>query len=403
MLVPGRESAGGSPVESDDTGSLALVHDYLLVLRGAERSFADLAQCWPDVPLFTLLYSEQGTDGVFAHRRVTTSRLQLSRASQKGFRRLLPFFAGAARSLPLQRYDVVISSTTAFAHLVRPRPDALHISYCHSPFRYAWHDRRVALSEVPSVARPALRGVLWRHRRHDLEAASRITHLIASSEIGRRRIEDFWGRRATVVHPPVATERFSLGEPGAHLLVVSELVRHKRVDLALEAARRAGCPIKVVGDGPELQRLVATYAGPGVEFLGRVGDAELARLYSAARAFVMANAEEFGISAVEAQAAGRPVVAAAAGGALETVVDGVTGVHVPPNDVEAMAEAMRHTNFDLFDPLVVRANAERFSRTVFCERFPAEVTRVVREHRGAEAARAIEPAEVPWRSMLPAA
>lgn len=352
----------------------ALVHDYLLVMRGAERTFAAIAECFPASPIYTLLYDEDGTEGRFAERAVTTSYLQHTRVRQRGFRQLLPLFPRAAESLPVHDRDVVVSSSSAFAHGVRPHEGAVHVSYCHSPFRYAWHERERALEEVPGPLRPALRRVLARMRRWDARASQRVTRYIANSETGRQRIGDFWGREASVVHPPVDTERFRVGDPEDFLLIVCELVRHKRVDPALRAARRAGQRVKVVGGGPELDRL-RTLHGRTAEFLGRVSDRELADLYPRARALVVPNVEEFGIAAVEAQAAGRPVLASDAGGTRETVVDGETGVLVPPHDDDALAEAMLHTDFDRFSPGRIRRHAGRFSKRAFQRRLVAEVER----------------------------
>src|SRR5215207_2150746 len=308
---------------------VGLVHDYLLVMRGAERTFAAIADCFPDAPIYTLLYDPVGTSGAFNGRQVRTSYLQRLGGDQRSFRRLLPLLPRAAERLPVQEHDLVISSSSAFAHAVRARPGGVHVCYCHSPFRYAWFERERAEQELPRPLRPPLRAALDYVRRRDLAASRRVSHYIANSEATRQRIERYWGREATVVHPPVDVHRFSLAEPEDYLLAVTELVPHKRVDVALEAGRRAGLPLKVVGTGPELERLRARH-GDNAEFLGRVDDDELARLYSRALALVVANVEEFGIAAVEAQAAGRPVVAPAAGGTLETVVSGKTGVLVPP-------------------------------------------------------------------------
>ncbi|MGH2804505.1 MAG: glycosyltransferase, partial [Thermoleophilaceae bacterium] len=193
--------------------------------------------------------------------------------------------------------------------------------------------------------------------------------------ISRERIQRFWNRDATVIHPPVEVERFSIGAPRDYLLVVGEVTRHKRTDVALEAARRAGARIKVVGAGPDLERLRSAY-GATAEFLGRVSDERLVSLYRHARALVVPNVEEFGIAAVEAQAAGRPVVAAGAGGALETVVNGETGVHVAPDDVDALAEALRETDFERFDPARLISHARRFSTESFKQLLAAEVARI---------------------------
>jgi glycosyltransferase involved in cell wall biosynthesis len=365
--------------------SVGLVHDYLLVMRGGERTFAAIADCWPDASIYTLLYDDEGTDRRFHDRTVQTSYLQRLGIRQKGFRRLLPLFPRAASHLPVQDHDLVVSSSSAFAHGVRPRPGAVHICYCHSPFRYAWHERDRALEEAPAFARPLLRGVLSRVRSWDLDASQRVTHYVANSQITRERIQRVWNRDAEIVHPPVEVDRFEIGTPEDFFLVVMELVRHKRVELALEAARRAGKPIKVVGTGPDLERLQALH-GDHAEFLGRVDDAGLTDLYSRALGLIVPNVEEFGIAAVEAQAAGRPVVAVNAGGVRETVIDGTTGLLVPVDDVDAMAEALSQTDFTRFVPERIRQHAYGFSTEAFKHRFSSEVERLA--SLGAPAARA---------------
>ena len=358
-----------------DLPSIALVHDYLLVMRGAERTFAAIAECCPSAPVYTLLYDEEATGGRFAGHPITTSDLQRLRIRQRGFRLLLPAFPAAVKRLPTRGHDVVLSSSSAFAHGVRVAPGATHISYCHSPFRYAWHERERLLEETPRALRPVARAGVRRLRRWDTRAARDVTHFIANSQLTAQRIHEFWDREATVVHPPVDVDRFHPADPDDYFLVVGQLVRHKRVDAALEAARMAKCRIKVVGSGPDLARL-ARRAGAGAEFLGRVPDAPLADLYARARALVVPGVEEFGITAVEAQAAGRPVIAVNSGGALETVIDGETGVHVEPG-AGALAEAMRHVDFDAFSAERLRRHAQTFSLPVFRERFSAEVARLL--------------------------
>lgn len=355
---------------------VALVHDYLLVMRGAERTFAAMAECWPDAPIYTLLYDEEGTKGRFAGREVRTSYLQKLGLGQKGFRALLPAFGRATRSLPLDGHELVISSSSAFAHGVAKPRGARHVCYCHSPFRYAWFERDRALGEVSPPLRPMLKRTLRKVRERDREASRDVTRYVANSTVTQQRIAEYWGRESTVVHPPVEVERFdSTNEHGRYFLVVTELVRHKRVELALEAARRAEVEIRVVGDGPDRERLESMYGGEGgsAEFLGRVDDAELAHLYAHARAMVLPNEEEFGIAAVEAQAAGRPVVAIAAGGSLETVVDGETGVLVGAGDVDAMAQSLGHTDFNRFDQSRIIEHARTFSKATFQRRLRAEV------------------------------
>jgi glycosyltransferase involved in cell wall biosynthesis len=365
------------------SAKVGLVHDYLLVMRGAERTFAELAELYPTAPIYTTLYSERGTEGRFAGRRVRTSRLQWLGLRQRGFRRLLPLFPAAVERLPVAEHALVVSSSSAFALGVRPGPDAVHVCYCHTPFRYAWHERDRALAEVRAPLRKRLDRTLERIRRWDVAASRRVDSFVANSELTRERIAAAYERPATVVHPPVELDRFQPAEPGDYFLCVTELVPHKRVELALEAARRVGVRLVVVGTGPELRRLRALYgpergSGVSAEFRGRVGDRELANLYAGCRATVVTAVEEFGIVAVEAQAAGRPVLAPAGGGAAETVIDGETGVLVEEAGAGELAEVLATVDFGRFDPAAARRSAERFSPTAFRGRMREVIARARR-------------------------
>jgi glycosyltransferase involved in cell wall biosynthesis len=356
--------------------NVVLVHDYLLVMRGAERTFATIAELYDSSPIFTLLYDEEGTAGRFAGRSVTTSPLQRLGVSQRGFRKLLPLYPLAIERLSLPRCDVVLSSSSAFAHGVHAPAGALSVCYCHAPFRYAWYEQERALREVASAVRPLLRAALARLRAWDLSASRRVDSYIANSELTRTRIREFYGRDAPIIHPPVETHRFAPATPGESLLVVSELVAHKRPRMALEAARLARVPIRIVGSGPDHEALAHDF--PEAEFLGRVGDAELPALYASARAVIVPSMEEFGITAVEAQAAGRPVIAAAAGGALETVRDRETGLLARLDDVDSFASAIRELDHIDFDPRRAVENAARFSVEVFRERLSSHVAELAR-------------------------
>ncbi|HST54671.1 MAG TPA: glycosyltransferase [Solirubrobacteraceae bacterium] len=353
---------------------VALAHDYLLVMRGAERTFAAMAELYADAPIYTLLYDEHGTSERFAGRDITTSPLQRLGASQGNFRRLLPLYPTAVGRLRPTDADVVLSSSSAFAHGVRVEPEAIHVCYCYTPFRYAWYEQERALSETAAVLRPLLRSQLARIRRWDLAASGRVHAYIAISECSRERIKRYYGRDSVVIHPPVETHRFSSGAAGDAFLVVSEIVRHKRVHVALEAARRARVRIQIVGSGPDHAALSEAY--PEAEFLGRASDEQLAELYASARAVVVPSMEEFGITAVEAQAAGRPVIAAAAGGALETVLDGRTGRLAALDDADAFAAAMRELDTLDFDPARAQENAERFSVESFQRRLADQVAQI---------------------------
>jgi glycosyltransferase involved in cell wall biosynthesis len=350
---------------------VSLVHDYLLVMRGAERTFAAIADLFCSAPIFTLLYDQLGTNERFAGRSITTSPLQRLPARQSNFRALLPIYPAAIARLSLPPSDLVLSSSSAFAHGVRVPAGAVHMCYCYTPFRYAWYEQARAIAETPRALRPLVRECLRRIRGWDLRASRKVDIYLAISQFSRDRIRHCYGREATIVHPPVETQRFSPGEPGGSLLVVSEIVAHKRLEVALEAARRARAPICVVGSGPDYAALKQAY--PEAEFLGRVGDEELAGLYASARAAVVPSMEEFGITAVEAQAAGRPVIAAAAGGALETVLDGRTGTLVPLDDVEGFQRAIEALDGLGLDPAEAVRNARRFSVASFQERISEQV------------------------------
>jgi glycosyltransferase involved in cell wall biosynthesis len=354
---------------------VSLVHDYLLVMRGAERSFAAIADLYTQAPVFTLLYDEQGTNERFADHAVITSPLQRLGARQSNFRRLLPLYPSAVGRLRLPPSDLVLSSSSAFAHGVRVPEGAIHVCYCYTPFRYAWYEHERALGETRPLLRPLLRSQLRRIRRWDLAASHRVDAYFAISRLSRDRIKRYYGREAAIIHPPVETHRFSPGEPGEALLMVSELVGHKRLRIALEAARRARAPIRVVGSGPARANLHHAY--PEAEFLGRTSDEDLAKLYASARAVIVPSMEEFGITAVETQASGRPVIAAAAGGALETVIEGRTGLLAKLDDIESFQRAIESIDELEFDPAEAVQNAERFSVATFQRRLLEEVNRVI--------------------------
>jgi glycosyltransferase involved in cell wall biosynthesis len=344
---------------------LALVHDYLLVMRGAERTLATMSDMWPEASVYTLLYDEAGTQGRFKARRVVTSNLQRLGATQSNFRFLLPVLAPAMQRLSLDGHDVVVSSSSAFAHLVKVPAGASHVCYCHTPFRYAWNESALPVN-VPGALRPFLRWLMKRHRAADRQAAATIDQFVVNSRYTGARIQHLWGRDSIVVHPPVAVERFVLGEPQDYVLFVGELVSHKHADRAIAAAEAAGRRIKIVGDGPDLAHLRAL-ASANVEFVGRASDAELAQLYAEAAALIVPNVEEFSIVAVEAQAAGRPVVAVDAGGVRETVRHGATGILVDSEDPAALGNALA-ADMTQFDQRFIRAHAMQFSHDAFAAR-----------------------------------
>jgi glycosyltransferase involved in cell wall biosynthesis len=362
----------------EGTRKTALVHDFLVSVRGADRVFLEICNLWPDADVFTPVYNEQGTEGRFAHRRIQTSFLQRLRPSARTFRALLPLYPMAIESFDLSGYDLVVSSSSAWAHAVVCDEQTVHVSYCHNPFRYAWNERHRTIAERGDpVSRAFLRSLFRRWREWDWIAAQRVDRYITNSRTTQSRIRSYFGRESRIVYPPVATDRFALGPVGENYLVLSELVSHKDIELAVEAFNRLRLPLVVAGDGPNRRRLERR-AGPTVQFVGRVSDVHAARLMSSCRALVVTAREEFGIAAVEAQAAGRPVIARGAGGLLENVVDGVTGCWWD-GGADELASAVSEFDALGIDPRACVENASRFDAQVFRERFRDEVAAALRE------------------------
>ena len=359
---------------------VALVHDFLLDLRGAERVFASICEAWPDADVFTAVYDEEGTEGRFAARQPHTSFLQRVRPTARTFRPLLPLYPHAIESFDLRGYDTVISSSSAWAHGVLVDPGAVHVCYCHNPFRYAWTEREATLQARHPLVRPVLRVLLNRWRQWDWIAAQRVDRYVANSHVTAARIRRYFGRESTVLYPPVETGRFQPAPIGEHYMVLAELMAHKRIDVAVRAFNALGRPLLVVGDGPEARRL-RRIAGPTVTFTGRVSDERVADLLARARALVVTATEEFGIAAVEALAAGRPVIALGEGGVRESVTEGVTGTFFERCEPDAVASAVRAFDPLAVDPAACRAAAERFGAGRFRASLASIVAEAVRDER----------------------
>ena len=357
---------------------VALIHDFLLDLRGAERLFLALCELYPDAPIYTPVYDEKGTEGRFAHRDVRTSFLQKLHPTSKTFRALLPFYPAAVESFDLSEFDLIVSSSSAWAHAVLHDESAVHVSYCHNPFRYVWNDRDATLAQHRGLTRAGLRMLFRRWRQWDWIAAQRVDRYVTNSRTTEARIRAYFGRDASVVHPPVDTSRFRPGKVGDHYLVLSELMPHKRIDVAVRAFNQLRLPLLIVGDGPDMRRL-RRLAGPTITFTGRVSDEDAARRLQQSRALIVTAAEEFGIAAVEAQASGRPAIAPSYGGALETVRDGVTG-RLWTGGIDGLVRAVDEFDDAAVDPSACVENALRFDTSVFNAAFPREVDRALTEH-----------------------
>jgi glycosyltransferase involved in cell wall biosynthesis len=340
------------------------VHDFLLDLRGGERVFAELCAMWPQAEIYTAVYDEDGTEGRFSDRVVHSSFLQRLRPSARTFRTLLPLYPAAIESFDLSSYELVVSSSSAWAHAVLCEEHTTHVSYCHNPFRYVWNDRESTLSRRRNpLTRELLRVAFRRWRRWDWRAAQRTDRYVANSLVTQARIRRYFERDAEIVHPPVDTARFSAGRVGSYYVIVSELMAHKQIDVAIEAFDTLRLPLMIVGDGPAARRLRRN-AGPTITFTGRLSDVAVAEAVQGARAMIVTAVEEFGIAAVESQAAGRPVIARRGGGVLETVIEGETGCFWTGGPAQ-LAAAVLEFDDAAIDPAACVRNAARFSRESF--------------------------------------
>ena len=278
--IPRRLEVVGNQTQSLSASRVALVHDFLLDVRGAERVFLELCAMWPEADIFTAVYDEHGTEGRFAGRNVHSSFLQGLRPSARTFRALLPLYPAAIESFDFSGYDLVVSSSSAWAHAVICDERSVHVSYCHNPFRYAWNDRDQTLARRRNpVTRAFLRGAFRRWRQWDWIAAQRTNRYVANSMITQARIRAYFGRESTVVYPPVDTKRFSPGPVGDHYVMVSELMAHKQIDVAIAAFNQLRLPLVIIGDGPHARRL-QRLAGPTVTLAGRLSDDDVASTLS---------------------------------------------------------------------------------------------------------------------------
>jgi glycosyltransferase involved in cell wall biosynthesis len=367
-------------------------------MRGGEKVLDAICELFPGAPLFTFLHVKGSVSARIEARRITTSLAQRLPMADRLYRHFLPLYPGLVEAFDLDAYDLVVSSSHCAAKSV-VAPRAVHVCYCHSPMRYAWDQfgEYFGPRQVGKAASLALRPVMAAMARWDRATAGRPDRFLANSQYVAGRIRRYYNRRSTVVYPPVDTDfyrpagRLRPSAPG--FLVVSALVPYKRVDVAIEACRKAGVALRVAGDGPELQRL-QQLGGNDVEFVGWKSDEEIRTLYQDATAVLLPGVEDFGMVPVEAQACGTPVVALNEGGAVESVIDGSTGVLVTQGSPDALADGIRRTLGLTFDPAVLRANALRFSRQRFLTEFHAAVTGAIAEKRSALAGR-VAPAGAP--------
>ena len=352
------------------------MHDWLTGMRGGEKVLEAIAELYPDATIHTLLHVRGSVSAPLERHPERRSFVQRLPAAARHYRRYLPLFPTAIEQFDFDPYDLVISSSHCAAKSVVVPGRTRHICYCHSPMRYAWDqfDSYFGADQVGQATSAALRPVLARLARWDAATAERVDLYVANSHYVAGRIRRYYNRGSTVVYPPVDTAFYRpdpARSPEPFFLVVSALVPYKRVDVAIRACASAGVALKIVGKGPEEPRLrqLAETAGANVEFAGWLADEQIRDRYQGSRAVLMPGIEDFGIVPVEAQACGRPVVALAEGGAVESVVDGITGVLVQDRSVEAFATALRDVSSRPFDSAAIRRHAESFSKERFQQQF----------------------------------
>jgi len=361
---------------------VAIVHDWLNQMGGAEVVLETLVEMYPQAPVYTSMYGPQVMPQAYRSWDIRTSfmdRLSLVKRYHQPF---LPLYPLAFESFDFTGYDLVISNKSGFCHGIITSPDTLHICYCLTPTRFLWNYHEYVQREgVARLARLALPPFLNYLRLWDRAAADRVDHFVAISRTVQQRIAKYYRRDSAIIHPPVDTTKFAPSDShDDYFLIVSRLIPYKRIDLAVRAFNELGLPLVIVGDGRDCDSLRAL-AESNIEFLGRVPDEKIGDYFAHCRAFILPGQEDFCIAPVEAQAAGRPVIAYAAGGALDTVREGVTGAFFHEQTPEALIQAIKEFDETSYDPASIRRHAERFDKQVFKERLSAFIEEKCAEHQ----------------------
>jgi glycosyltransferase involved in cell wall biosynthesis len=365
---------------------IALVHDWLTGMRGGEKVLEVLCELYPQATLFTLLHNRGNVSETVERMKIRTSFIDRLPLKATKYRNYLPLFPRAIESFDFSEFDLILSTSHAVAKGARPSPGALHICYCHTPMRYVWelYHEYFGPGRAGLMTRAAMSIVAPRLRAWDVRSSDRVNFFVANSRNVADRIRQYYRKPADVIHPPVNIDQFAVSEKDdGYFLIVSALVPYKRVDLAIEAFNQLGDRLVIVGTGPESKRL-QSIARKNIEFLGWQNDLELSKLYAGCRALIFPGIEDFGIVPLEAMACGKPVIAFAKGGALETVVGDArfpTGIFFHEQSVQALKDSLSKFSTSSFDPFTIRAHAERFARPQFKERIRLYVEEKLALHR----------------------
>jgi glycosyltransferase involved in cell wall biosynthesis len=349
---------------------VAIIHDWLNGMRGGEKVLEEILQLHPGADIFTLFYEPEKISPLIRSKRVFASSLNRNPLIKKYYQFFLPWFPRHIEAFDLNDYSLVISSSHCVAKGVIPAPDARHVSYIHSPMRYAWDQYYSYFAGAGYFRKKIIQRHISRLRIWDVSSAARVDDFIANSQFVRQRIKKYYRREATVIHPPVDTEFFTpAAKPSRdYFLLVSALVPYKNIGLVIESCRQLGEKLIIVGRGPE-QKKLKRMAGQGSKFLPTVSAETLRELYQNARAFVFAGVEDFGIACAESQACGTPVIALNRGGVRDIVRDGVSGILFDEASVAAVKKSIRDSRGMDFDPARIRAGSLQFSAANFRDQF----------------------------------
>lgn len=356
---------------------IALAHDHLFQLGGAELVLHELANIYSSAEIYTLICNNKNLTK-FSDRTIRTSLLQKLPGGVSHFKWYLNLMPAAWEQFDFSEYDIVISSSSAFVKGIVTPSSTLHICYCHTPTRYIWSDRAeyIGSLKLPGPLKLYLQSTLEKLQKWDKMAASRVDHFVANSNFIADRIKKYYNKESTVIYPPVDLKNFHTSrEIGNYFLIVSRLRPYKKVGLAIEAFNQLKIPLVVIGGGEEMKSLKAS-AKKNITFLGEVPDQVRNKYLARCKAFIHPQIEDFGLSAVEAMASGRPVIAFRGGGALETINEGLTGEFFDEQTWESLAYAVLHFNPSNFDPDIIKAHAEQFNVDSFRERFEELVNRL---------------------------
>lgn len=350
---------------------IAVVHDALVIPGGSERVALNISNVFPDAPIYTSAYLPENTFPEFKKKEIHTLPFSKLVKNERQFKSLYPLWLAEIAFLDLSKYDLVISSANYLAKFIHLPKNTIHVCYLHNPIRFLWKSKVYSKDSLPlgTISLPVIKAILPILQKFDITKTRKIDHLLTNSKNVAGQIENIYGRQADVVYPPVDVNSFSISStPGDYYLYAGRLISHKRADLAINACKKLKKQLVVAGDGLERKNLQAL-AGDDVVFTGKVTDQELKQLYANCRALLFPSDEDFGLVPVEAQAAGRPVIAYRSGGALETLIEGGTGLFFDEQTPDSLIEVIQRFETQSFDPVQIHNNAMNFDTSVFRKKF----------------------------------